>query len=145
MVQQDHAVRHHQGMMVGQADDTSAKFDMARTLSGSSNKDFRRSNGFPASAVVLANPCLIKVEIIEPLQQFQVTLNSQGGVFTKRVERGHENAELQSRRKCHGTPSPFLISSLCIRIIGHPAGRCASRTAQWLSAIIAGYFQACGV
>src|SRR5947209_1557732 len=131
-------------MVVGQADDARAQLDMSGTLCGSGDKHFRRSDGFPASAVVLADPGLIKAEIIEPLQQLQVTLKGQRGVFTKRVEGGHENAKLQSRRKCHGVPSPFLISSLCVRIMGHPAGRCVSRAAQRLQAIITGYFWACG-
>jgi len=55
-------------MVVGQANNASAQLEMLGTLSSRGYEEFRGSNRFPASAVVFADPGLVKVEIVEPLE-----------------------------------------------------------------------------
>jgi hypothetical protein len=46
--------------------------------------------------VVLANPGLVKTEVVEPLNQLEVAIHGQGGIFPDAVEGTHEDTEFHS-------------------------------------------------
>ncbi len=94
--------------MIWQANNPGAEFDIFGTFRGGGNKQFRGGDSLPAGAVMLADPRLIKAEIIKPLQEFEVAFESQRGVLTQRVEGCHKNAEGHAFRKCHIQNSPWL-------------------------------------
>jgi hypothetical protein len=85
-------------MVVGQANHPGAQFDVAGALGSGSNENLWGGDNLPAGAVVLSDPGLVKAEVVEPLDQLQVALYSQGGIFSDTVEGAHEDAELHSLR-----------------------------------------------
>ncbi len=72
--------------MVGQADDAGAEFDVAGALGGGGDEDFGGGDGFPAGAVVLADPGFVVAELVEQLDQLEVALEGEGGVLAEPVE-----------------------------------------------------------
>ena len=96
VVQQDHALRHHERVVVWQRDHAGAELDVLRAFCGDADEHLRRGDDLPARAVVLADPGLIEAEVVEPLQQFQVSVQGQRRVFAELVEGGHERAELET-------------------------------------------------
>ena len=68
MVQQHHAVGYHVRVVIWQADHAGAQPNVSGALGRSSDENFRRADGLPASAVVLANPRLIIPQRVQPLQ-----------------------------------------------------------------------------
>ena len=77
----------------------------ARPFCGRGNEYFRGGDKFPAGAVVLADPGLVEAQVVEPLDQFQVPVYGQGGVFTHPVEGAKEYAKLHAFGKSHDFPS----------------------------------------
>jgi hypothetical protein len=46
--------------------------------------------------VVLPDPGLVKAEVVEPLDQLQVAVDGQGGIFPNAVEGTHKDPELHA-------------------------------------------------
>jgi hypothetical protein len=51
--------------------------------------------------MVLTDPYLIKSQSVEPLHEFQVTLEGQSRILIDTMEGSHEDAKLQSCRQSH--------------------------------------------
>ena len=96
VVEQHHAVRHHERVVVRQRDDAGAELDVLRALRGDADEHLRRGDDLPAGAVVLADPGLVEAEVVEPLQQLQVALQGQRRVLAELVEGSHERTELEA-------------------------------------------------
>ena len=105
MVQLHHAVGDIEGVVVGDADDAGAQLDVLGAVGGHADEDFRRGDGLPAGAVMLADPGLIEAQVVQPLHQFQVAVQGQGWIFAHPVERPHENPELHPFRQSHNANS----------------------------------------
>ena len=86
-----HAISHHIGTVVGQADYASAEANVAGAARGGSDKYFRRGDGFPAPTVVLTDPGFIESKIVQPLDQLQVSFQGQGRVLTYAVKGSHKS------------------------------------------------------
>ena len=67
VVQLHEAVGDHIGVVVGQADHAGAEADVAGALGGGGHKHFRRGDGFPPGAVMLADVGFIVAQRVEPL------------------------------------------------------------------------------
>ena len=104
VVQQCHPVGDHIGMVVGQADHARAQAQVASALGGGGHKHFGGGDGFPAGAVVLANPGFIVAQMVQPLEQLQIPFQGEGGVFADPVERGHKYAEFHTGGGGHIVP-----------------------------------------
>jgi len=52
--------------------------------------------------MVLTDPHLIEPQGVQPLHEFQVAFEGQGGILVDVVEGSHEDAKLHSFRKSHG-------------------------------------------
>ena len=102
VVEEDHAVGDHQGVVVGQAEDAGAELDVLCALGGGGYEHLRGGNGLPAAAVVLADPCFVIAEPVEPFQELHVALKGEGWVFGGPVEGGHEDAESHAGGQGHG-------------------------------------------
>ena len=92
MVQLNHAVGHHERVVVREADDAGAELDVPGALGGGGDEEFGRGDGFPAGAVVLADPGFVIAQVIQPLEGFKVALEAEGGVFAEPVEGGQEDS-----------------------------------------------------
>ena len=96
VVELNHAVDGHQRVVVGQADDAGAEADVAGALRGGGDEDLGRGDQLPAGAVVLADPRFVVTELVEPLEQLEVAVQRQRGVFPDAVEGRHEDSEVHS-------------------------------------------------
>ena len=96
VVELHEALRHHQRMVVRQAGDARTELDVLGAVGGDADDDLGRGDDLPARRVVLADPRLVVAEGVEPLDQFQVAVERQGGVVADAVERGEEDAEAQA-------------------------------------------------
>ena len=96
MVQLGHPVGDHKGVVVGQADHAGAEFDVLGAVGGDADENLRGGDDFPAGAVVFADPGFVEAEVVQPLDEFQVAFQGQGGVFAGPVERAHKDAELHT-------------------------------------------------
>ena len=96
MVELDHAVGDHEGVVVGEADDAGAELDVAGALGGGGDEEFGRGDGFPAGAVVFADPGFVVAQVVEPLEGLEVALEAEGGVFAQPVEGGQEDSKLHA-------------------------------------------------
>ena len=96
--------------MVGEADNAGAQPDMAGALCGGGNEQLRGRDGFPAGAVMLANPGFVITQIVQPLHQFQIPVNGQSWVFADSVKRPQEYAEFHALRQVHFA---HLINQCC--------------------------------
>ena len=101
VVQLHHAVRHHQRVMIRQADHAGAQLDAVGALRRRGDEHLRRGDNLPAGAVVLADPGFVKPQLVQPFDEFKIALHSQRGVFANAVERAEEYAKLHSLGKRH--------------------------------------------
>ena len=113
VIEQHHAVGDHQRMVVRQADDPGAQLDMPGPLGGGGHEHLGRGNRLPATAMVLADPGLVEPQIVEPLEQLQIALQTEGRVFSEPVKRRQENPELHPCGQGHSC-SPFWAYPLTI-------------------------------
>src|SRR5690349_4186532 len=99
--------------MVRDADHARAEHDTARTSGGGSDENVRRRNDFPSRGMVFADEDLVVAGAVEPFDEFEVALETKGGVFAGAMERRHENAEFH----------PVLLNrSLGARLALSPSG-----------------------
>ncbi len=91
VVKLDDAVGDHHRMMVGQRDDAGAEADVFGALGGEGDKDFGRADDLKPSRVMLADPGLVKPELVEPGHQFEIALQALGRVLLVGMERGQKD------------------------------------------------------
>ena len=101
MVEQDHAVGHHEWVVIGKAGYAGAKPDVAGALSGRRHEHLRRRDGLPARAVMLADIGFVIAQSVQPLKKLQVPFQGQCGVLAHPVEGSHEDAEFHAIGDCH--------------------------------------------
>ena len=101
VVKLDHTVGHHEGVVVGQADDAGPQLDVARAFGGGGNEQFGRRDSLPAGAVVLADPGLVVTQVVQPLDQLHVPVHGQGRIFADSVEGPKEYAEFHAFGQVH--------------------------------------------
>ena len=106
VVEQDEAVGDHERVVVWQADDAGAEADVAGAFGRRGHEHLGRGDGFPAGAVVLADPGLVVAEVVEPLEQLEVAFQSQGGILAEPVEGSQEDTKRQPLHERHDN---FLI------------------------------------
>ncbi len=118
VVEEHHAVRQHERVVVGQRRDAGAEPDVLRARRGGRDEDLRRGDDLIARRVVFAEPGFVEAERVEVLNQLEVPLEGQRRVLTYRVERRQEDPELEAAvgvTACHGLRSPGWSS---VRVIG---------------------------
>ena len=89
-------------MMVRQANDPGSELDVLRPLRRDAHEHLRRGDGLPSGSVVLSDPRLVEIQIVEPLDKLEVALQAESGILPQHVERGQEDAELHTVWKSHG-------------------------------------------
>jgi len=68
---------------------------MAGALGGLGDEQFRAGDDLEAAGVMLADPGLVVIELVEMDEQLHVAVEAQQGVFAKRMKRGEKNSGLQ--------------------------------------------------
>src|SRR5215510_6282089 len=101
-------------MVIGQADHTRTQLDVPGAVRGNADENFRAGDGFPAGTVVLTDPHLIESQGIQPLHEFQITFEGQGGILVDAMKGGHEDTKLQSFRKSHVRSRSLLQAMIYI-------------------------------
>ena len=102
-------------MVVGEADDAGAQANVAGAFGGGGYENFRRSYGFPACRVVLADVSFVKPQHVQPLEQFQVAFQRKGWILAHPMEGRHEDTKLHALgiavfRACHVLVLPRVAS-----------------------------------
>jgi hypothetical protein len=87
VVELDDAVGDHHRVVVRQRNDAGAEADVSGTLGGESDEDLGRADDLEPRRMVLADPGLVKAELVQPRHQFEVALEALGGVLLVRMER----------------------------------------------------------
>ena len=93
VVKQDDPIGDNERMVVRQADRSRPEADVPGPLSSHREKEFWAGDWLPAAAVVFADPHFVVAERVEPLDEFEVSMERQRRVVVRRVKRGHEGAE----------------------------------------------------
>ena len=101
MIELDESLGDHERMVVGQRDDAGPQHDPVGALRGGRKEDLGRGDHLPSSGVVLAAPELVVSEVVHKLDQLEVALKLQRGVFAYGVMRRKKRAETQG---WHGLP-----------------------------------------
>src|SRR5438445_217727 len=104
----------------------------ARGPDGDAEEDLGRRDDLVAGGVVLADPGFLEAELVEPLDQLEVALESERRVLAGRMERGHEDAE--PHRPVEGHQSS---RSGCSRTMRSYSGWKLSQPARWLPTWVA--------
>ncbi|HMK98839.1 MAG TPA: hypothetical protein VK428_01485 [Acidimicrobiales bacterium] len=102
MVEQHHALGHHEGVVVGERHHPGSEPDVAGTLGGGGDEQLGRADDLVTGRVVLADPRLVEAELVQADEELEVTLQGERRVLARRLERGHEDAEAQ--RPVHRAP-----------------------------------------
>ena len=87
VVELDDAVGDHHRVVVGQRDDAGAEPDVPGPLGGEGDEDLGRADDLEPGRMVLADPGLVKAELVEPLHQVEVALQALGRVLLVGMER----------------------------------------------------------
>ena len=95
VVELDDAVGDHHRVMVGQRDDAGAEADVLGALGGEGDEDLGRADDLEPGRVMLADPGLVKAELVEPRHQFEVALEALGRVLLVRMERRQKDPVAQ--------------------------------------------------
>jgi hypothetical protein len=91
VVELDDAVGDHHRVVVGQRDDAGAEPDMLGALGGKGDEDLGRRDDLVAGRVVLADPRLVKAELVEPHHQIEIALETGGRVLLVGMEGRQED------------------------------------------------------
>ena len=83
VVELHHALRHVEGMVVGQRDHAGAELDALGALAGGGQEHLGRGDHLPARRVVLAAPELVVAELVEVLDELEVAAELQGRDFRR--------------------------------------------------------------
>jgi hypothetical protein len=103
VVEQHHAVREHERVVVGQRADARPQPDVAGALGGHGDEHLGRCHQLEPAGVVLADPRLVEPQAVEQLDHLEVVLEAQGRVVGHRVERRDEHARAQRPVHAAGT------------------------------------------
>jgi hypothetical protein len=76
VVELDDAVGHHEGVVIGQRDDPSAKADVLRALRGGGDEQFWLAVDLVAAGMMFADPRFGVIVHIQPLHQLEVALHA---------------------------------------------------------------------
>ena len=68
---------------------------MPRALGGGGDEQFGRAVGLVAAGMMLADPRFVEAELVEMLDQFEIALEAEQGVFVIRMKGRQENATPQ--------------------------------------------------
>ena len=98
VVEQDDAVGDVERVVIRDADDARAEPYALCAFAGGREEDFGRGDDLPTAGVVLADPCLVEAELVEPGDEVDVAPQRQRGVLARAVERCHEDAEIKPPR-----------------------------------------------
>jgi hypothetical protein len=109
VVELDNAVRHHQGMVVGQRDDPGAEPDMPGALGGGSDEQLGLPVNLIAARMVLADPRLGIAELVEQLHELEVALDTKQRVFVVGVERWQKHPRAKCAKLGHAAPPSLKI------------------------------------
>ena len=116
VVELDHAMGEREGVVVGQADHARAEADVPRALGRRRDEQRRVADGFPAGAVMLADPGLVEVEAVEELDHLHVALVGDGRMLAGLVEGLGEDPELQGLAAIGHRPAlAFLARAIAAR------------------------------
>ncbi len=113
MIELEDAVRGHQGVMVRKRNHARAQHDALGALRRGGDEHFGTRDDLIAGGMVFADPGLFVAEAVEMLDQLQIALDAQRGVFVDRVKRREEDSVLELDRHCV-VPSENL-TALCHR------------------------------
>ena len=104
------------GWWYGSDETPGAEADVPRALRGGGDEHLGRGDDLVAGRVVLAEPGLVEAELVEVLDELQVAFERQGGVLAHGVERGQEDAELESAVGVNGRHGPpgFSVGLMCL-------------------------------
>ena len=80
MIELDNAFSNPQGIVIRDADDAGAKFDVAGALRGDGDENFRRGTNLGSGRMMFAAPSFVIIAPIEPLNELEVLFQSQGRV-----------------------------------------------------------------
>ena len=106
MVELRHAVGDHQRLVVGQRDDAGAEPDVLGARRDVGDEQLGAGDDLVAGGVVLADPRLVEAELVEPLDELAVALQTERRVLVDGMKRRHEDAETQTRTQ-HGISFSF--------------------------------------
>ena len=82
-------------MVVRQRADAGAEPDVLRALRGGGDEQFRAGDDLVAGRVVLAEPGLVETELVQAVDQLEVTLERERRVLAHWVKGREEDAELE--------------------------------------------------
>src|SRR5208282_4581410 len=82
--------RHHAG----------AETNAPGALCRRHQEHLRRRDGFPSAGMMLADPELVEVQLVEPRCKLQIALELEGGVLANRMVGRQEDAEPQALVHC---------------------------------------------
>src|SRR5215475_2384480 len=68
---------------------------MLGALGGEGDENFRAGDDLEPGGMMLANPCLVKAELVEPLHQLEVAFEALRRVLLVRMERRQEDPVAQ--------------------------------------------------
>jgi hypothetical protein len=96
VIEQHRSLGDHVRVVIAHRHHTGAQLDVAGALGGRRDEDLRRGDDLAAGRVVLTDPGLVVAELVEVLDQVEISLQRPRRVLSGRVERGHEDPESQS-------------------------------------------------
>ena len=92
VVELHHAARERERVVIGQRHHAGAEPDVARALRRRRDEHFGTRDDLEAARMVLADPGLVIVELVEVDQQVHVALERKQRIFARRMERREEHA-----------------------------------------------------
>src|SRR5438046_9633469 len=102
-------------MMVGQRDDAGAEPDVAGALGGEGDEDLGRGDDLITRRVVLADPGLVKAELVEMEDEIEVALEAGGRVLLVRMHRRQEDAVPKGYRVHLGVAERAVTVAVLVR------------------------------
>src|SRR4051812_1496893 len=113
MVELHDAVGHHHRVMIRQRDDPGAEPDVPCTLGSKGDEDLGRRDDLITGRMVLADPRLVKAELVEMHDQVQIALQAGGRVLLVRMERRQKDAvpqiDLAHRSLTSGSAGSYRV------------------------------------
>jgi hypothetical protein len=99
LVELGDALGHVEGVVVRQGDHTRAEHDPGRALAGRGEEHLRAGDGLPPGRVVLPAPELVEPELVELLDEVEVTPVQEHRVLADGMMRSEKGTESQPHRR----------------------------------------------
>ena len=93
VVELHHALRHVEGVVVGQRDHAGRELDALGVLAGRGEEHLGRGDHFPARRMMLAAPELVVAQLVEMLHEGDIAPELQHRVFADGMMRGEKGAK----------------------------------------------------